>query len=100
MTLTVRCHPAVSRLLAPIARDIRAKRASSPARLTGAHEDRIMKLNQERPHSRRFKVPKGVTPGSTVSVAMTSSAAIDAGCCHRARRRQACVRFAHRLRRP
>jgi hypothetical protein len=57
MTLTVRCHPAVSRLLAPIARDIRAKRASSPVPLTCTHEARVLMLNRERPHAPRC--PRG-----------------------------------------
>jgi hypothetical protein len=49
MTSTGRCHPSLSRLLAPFARSIRANHASSSVRLTGAHEDRIMRLNRERP---------------------------------------------------
>ena len=54
MTHTGRCHPSMSRLLAPVTRSIRVNRASSPVRLTSALEDRIMRLNRERPHSRRF----------------------------------------------
>jgi hypothetical protein len=54
MTLTVRCHPAVSRLLAPIACDIGAKRASSPVPLTCTHEARVLMLNRERPLLWRF----------------------------------------------
>jgi hypothetical protein len=59
MTPTGRCHPSLSRLLAPVSRSIRVNRASSPVRLTGAHEDRIMRLNRERPHRRRFVEPRG-----------------------------------------
>jgi hypothetical protein len=62
MTRTVRCHPSVSRLLAPIARHIRAKRARSPVPLTAMHEARVLTLNRERPHSRRFAAPTGSLP--------------------------------------
>ena len=65
MTLMVRCHPSVSRLLALIARDTRAKRASSPVPLTCTHEARVLMLNRERPHLPHFAA-LGVAPGSTV----------------------------------
>ena len=97
MTLTVGCHPAVSRLLALIARDIRAKRASSPVPLTCTHEARVLMLNRERPQFQRFAALR-VAPGSTSQIDIAH--AIDRGCCHRARRRQGYVRCAHRLRRP
>ena len=78
MTFTLRCHPSVSRLLAPIARGVRAKRASSPVRLTCTHEARVLMLNRERPHLRRFASFR-VAPGSTVQTAARCDDAIDAG---------------------
>jgi len=54
MTHTGRCHPSMSRLLAPVTRSIRVNRASAPVRLARAGEARILKLNRERPHFWRF----------------------------------------------
>jgi hypothetical protein len=66
MTHTGRCHPSLSRLLAPVTRSIRVNHASSPVRLARAGEARILKLNRERPHFQRRAAPR-VAPGSTVS---------------------------------
>ena len=50
MTPTGRCHPSMSRPLAPCDRRTRVNRANSSVRPTGAGEGRIERLNRERPH--------------------------------------------------
>jgi hypothetical protein len=53
MTSTEGCHPSLSHPLAPCGRRTRVNRANSWAQPTGADEDRILKLNRERPHRLR-----------------------------------------------
>ena len=54
MVPTGRCHPLMSRPLAPSDRRTRVIRANSSVRPTGTDEGRIETLNRERPHFRRF----------------------------------------------
>jgi len=54
MTPTGRCHPSLSRPLAPYGRRTRVNRGTSSARPAGADEGRIVRLNRERPHFKRF----------------------------------------------
>jgi hypothetical protein len=98
MTPPGRCHPPMSRALAPCNRRTCVNRATSSVRPTGAGEARILKLNRERPHFRRFAA-LGSLPVQRVSATMPPDA-IDDACCHRARRRQGCPAYARRLRRP
>ena len=51
---TGRCHPLMSRPLAPSDRRTRVIRANSSVRPTGSGEGRIERLNRERPHVWRF----------------------------------------------
>ena len=99
MTPTRQCHPLMSRPQAPCGRRTRVNGATSSARPAGADEGRIVRLNRERPHCRRFAALR-VAPGSTVREGGAYRDAIDSRCCHRAQRHQGCPRSARRLRRP
>jgi hypothetical protein len=59
MTTPVRCHPSVSRPTAPLSRCIRRIAARFPVGPPGALEDRIERLNRERPRLRRIVAPRG-----------------------------------------
>ena len=54
MTPPGRCHPPMSRPLAPCDRRTCVNRATSSVRPTGADDARIVRLNRERPHFKRF----------------------------------------------